>query len=189
MKKSLLALMTGTLLATSALAAPDTYTTDPNHTFVRFSYSHLGYSTQLSRFDKVSGTIVMDQAAKTGSADIIIDTRSANTGSAMFNEHIQGEDFLNTAAYPTATFKSTQMKFKGDTPDELVGDLTLKGITKPVTLKITSFKCMPHPMLKKDACGADAVAHVKRTDFNMGKYAPYVGDDVTLTVSVEAIKQ
>ncbi|MDE2131869.1 MAG: YceI family protein, partial [Betaproteobacteria bacterium] len=66
---------------------------------------------------------------------------------------------------------------------------TLKGITKPVVLKITSFKCMVHPMAKKEACGADAVTHLKRTDFNMGKYAPLVGDDVTVTVSVEALKQ
>ena len=188
MQRSLLAIALTAVLAVPALAA-DTYITDPNHTFARFSYSHLGYSTQLSRFDKVSGKIIIDPAAKTGSADITIDTRSVSTGSAQFNEHIQGPDFLDTANYPTATFKANTIKFNGDTPDELVGDLTLKGITKPVILKVTSYKCMPHPMVKKDACGADAIVHLKRTDFNMGKYAPYVGDDVTVTVSVEAIKQ
>ncbi|MDE2260061.1 MAG: polyisoprenoid-binding protein [Betaproteobacteria bacterium] len=188
MQRSLFALALAAVITVPAMAA-DTYITDPNHTFARFSYSHLGYSTQLSRFDKVSGKIILDTAAKTGSVDITIDTRSANTGSAKFDEHIQGEDFLDTGAFPTATFKSNTIKFKGDTPDELIGDLTLKGITKPVVLKITSYKCMPHPMIKKDACGADAVTHVKRTDFNMGKFAPYVGDDVTITVSVEAIKQ
>jgi len=188
MQRSLLAIALTAAIAIPALAA-DTYVTDPNHTFARFSYSHLGYSTQLSRFDKVSGSIVIDPVAKTGSADIIIDTRSVSTGSAQFNEHIQGPEFLDTATFPTATFKANTIKFNGDTPDELVGDLTLKGITKPVTLKVTAYKCMPHPMVKKDACGADAEVHLKRTDFNMGKYAPYVGDDVTVTVSVEAIKQ
>ena len=188
MQRSLFAIALTAVLAGHALAA-DTYVTDPNHTFARFSYSHLGYSTQLSRFDKVSGKIIIDPIAKTGSADITIDTRSVSTGSAQFNEHIQGPEFLDTATYPTATFKADTIKFNGDTPDELVGNLTLKGITKPVILKVTSYKCMPHPMVKKDACGDDAVVHLKRTDFNMGKYAPYVGDDVTVTVSVEAIKQ
>ena len=189
MLRSLTLLALAASLAAPALAAESTYVTDPNHTFARFSYSHMGFTTQLSRFDKVSGKIVLDTAAKTGSADILIDTRSVSTGSAQFNEHIQGADFLDTATYPTATFKSHHIKFKGDVPDEVDGELTLKGITKPVVLKITSFKCMMHPMAKREACGADAVTHLKRTDFNMGKYAPLVGDDVTVTVTVEALKQ
>lgn len=172
-----------------ALAAPATYTLDNNHTFARFSYSHFGYSTQLSRFDKTTGTIVIDRAAKTGSVDVTIDTTSVDTGSTLFNEHIQGPDFLDTAQFPTATFKSTAMKFRGDTPVSVAGELTLKGVTKPLTLKIESFKCMPHPILKKDACGANATAMVKRTEFNMGKYAPNVGDEVTLSIAVEAVKQ
>ena len=189
MRRSLPALVLAAAFAAPAFAQNSTYVTDPNHTFARFSYSHMGYSTQLSRFDKVSGKITLDTAAKTGTVDIVIDTRSVSTGSAQFNEHIQGADFLNTEVYPSATFKSHQVKFKGDVPDEVDGELTLKGVTKPVVLKITSFKCMVHPMAKREACGADAVTHLKRTDFNMGKYAPLVGDDVTVTVSVEAIKQ
>lgn len=189
MQRSLALIVLAACLAAPAFAQDATYVTDPNHTFVRFAYSHMGFTTQLSRFDKVSGKIVLDTAAKTGTADILIDTRSASTGSAQFNEHIQDEDFLNTATYPTATFKSHTIKFKGNVPDEVDGDLTLKGVTRPVVLKITSFKCMMHPMAKKEACGADAVTHLKRTDFNMGKYAPLVGDDVTVTVTVEAIKQ
>jgi polyisoprenoid-binding protein YceI len=188
MKKPLLALALFATFTVQAYAA-DTYVTDPNHTFARFSYSHLGYSTQLSRFDKVSGTITLDSANKKGSADITIDTRSVSTGSDHFNEHIQEADFLDTQEFPTATFKADTMKFSGDVPSELDGILTLKGISHPVAMKITSFKCMPHPMLHKDACGADAEAHVKRSDFGMSKYVPYVGDDVTITVSVEAVKQ
>lgn len=176
-------------LSGSALAAPETYTLEPNHTFPRFSYSHFGYSTQLSRFDKTTGTIVIDRAAKTGSVDVTIDTTSVDTGSPLFDEHIQGPDFLDTAQFPTATFKSTAMKFQGDTPVSVTGELTLKGVTKPVVLEIESFKCMPHPILKKDACGANATAMVKRTDFKMGKYAPHVGDEVTLSIAVEAVKQ
>jgi polyisoprenoid-binding protein YceI len=176
-------------ISSAALAAPETYQVDNNHTFPRFSYSHFGYSTQLSRFDKTTGTIVIDRAAKTGAVHITIDTTSVDTGSALFNEHIQAPDFLDTAKFPTATFESTRMEFHGDTPVSVVGKLTLKGITRPVTLKITSFKCMPNPILKKDACGADATATVKRSAFDMGKYAPAVGDEVTLSIAVEALKQ
>lgn len=176
-------------LAAPALAAPETFVLDGNHTYPRFSYSHFGYSTQLSRFDKTTGTIVFDKAAKTGSVDIVIDAKSVDTGSAVFNEHIQGEDFLDTGKYPTATFKSTKVVFEGDKPVSVEGNLTLKGVTRPVTLTVTSFQAMPHPMLKKDAIGANAWVVVKRSDFNAGKYAPYVGDEVRIDIAVEAIKQ
>ena len=119
----------------------------------------------------------------------MIDTTSVDTGFPVFNGHIQGADFLDTTAFPTATFKSTKVVFKGDAPTEVQGDLTIKGVTKPVTLTVTSFVAMPHPMLQKDAIGANATTVIKRTDFNAGKYAPNVGDDVTIDIAVEAIKQ
>jgi polyisoprenoid-binding protein YceI len=177
-----------TTISTVALAASETYTIDGNHTLPRFSYSHFGYSTQLSRFDKTSGKIVIDRQAKTGSVDVTIDTTSVNTGSALFNEHIQGKDFLDTSKYPTATFKSTQLKFAGDQLVSVDGTLTLKGVSKPVILKITSFHCMAHPIYLKDACGANATTVVKRTAFNMGKYAPNVSDEITIDIPVEATK-
>ncbi len=172
-------------LAHWAFAAPTVFTPDPNHTFVRFAYTHLGFSTQESRFDKVTGTVTYDPVAKTGMVDITIDTKSVDTGSTLFNEHIQGPDYLDTAKYPTATFKSTAVKFEGDRPVSIQGNLTLKGVTKPVTLTVTAFKHGPN-MMKKDAIGADASTQIKRTDFNMGKYAPLVSDDVTLSIAIEA---
>ncbi|MBK6592080.1 MAG: YceI family protein [Burkholderiales bacterium] len=175
--------------AMPALAAPETYAIDSGHTFPRFSYSHFGMSTQLSRFNKTTGTVVLDKAAKTGSVEVLIDMKSVDTGFTVFNGHIQGEDFLDTAKYPTATFKSTKVVFDGDKPSAIEGNLTIKGVTKPVTLKVTNYVNMAHPMLKNDAIGADATAVIKRTEFNAGKYAPSVGDDVTITVSLEAIKQ
>ena len=178
-----------TLFSTVTLAAPETYTIDENHTLPRFSYNHFGYSTQLSRFDKASGKIIIDRQAKTGAVEVTIDTTSVNTGSSLFNEHIRGEDFLDTAKYPTATFISNTFQFNGDQLVAVDGTLTLKGITKPVILTVTSFHCMPHPILKKDACGANATTVVKRTEFNMGKYAPNVSDEVTLTIPVEATKE
>lgn len=183
------ALLFAAAAAAPAMAAPETYVLDSSHSFPRFSYSHFGYSTQVSRFDKTSGKIVFDKAAKTGSVDIAIDMKSVNTGFPTFNEHIQGEDFLDTGKFPTATFKSTKVVFEGDKPATVEGNLTIKGVTKPVTLKLTSFQSMPHPMMKKDALGANASVTIKRSEFNAGKYAPYVGDDVTIDIAVEAIKE
>lgn len=187
--KKLALIAIASAFSASAFAAPETFTLDNSHTFPRFEYSHFGYSTQLSRFDKTTGTVVFDKAAKTGSVDVTIDMKSVSTGSALFNEHIQGEDFLDTSKYPTATFKSTKVHFNGDKPSKVEGNLTIKGVTKPVTLNVTSFQLMDHPMVKKPAIGANATTTIKRSEFNAGKYAPYVGDDVTLTIAMEAIKQ
>ena len=174
-------------LAGSAIAAPVTYGVDSTHTFPRFSYSHFGYSTQLSSFKNTSGKVVFDAEAKTGSVDITIDMKSVNTGFDDFNGHIQGEDFLDTAKFPTATFKSTKVVFEGDKPKSIEGHLTIKGVTKPVTLTVTSFQAMPHPMLKKPALGANAFTTIKRSDFGAGKFAPYVGDEVRIDIAIEAI--
>jgi len=173
----------------SAVAAPVTYGVDGTHTFPRFSYSHFGYSTQLSSFSKTTGKVVFDAEAKKGSVDIVIDMKSVNTGFADFNEHIQGEDFLDTAKFPQATFKSTKVVFDGDKPQSIEGQLTIKGVTKPVTLTVTSFQAMPHPMMKKPALGANAFTVIKRSEFNAGKYAPYVGDDVRIDIAIEAMAQ
>ena len=187
--KKIIAFTLAAAFATSAFAAPETYIIDGTHTLPRFEYSHFGFSTQSSRFDKTSGKIVLDRAAKTGSVDVTIATTSVNTGVEIFNKHIQGEDFFNTAAFPTITFKSSKLVFEQDALTSVEGELTIKGITKPVTLTVTTFKCMPHPMRKKDACGANATAQIKRSDFNMGKHVPYVSDEVTLTLPVEAVKE
>lgn len=187
--KKLVAIAVAASLSTAAFAASETYIIEGSHTMPRFEYSHFGYSTQVSRFDKTSGTITLDRAAKTGSVDVVIDAKSVNTGYPLFNEHIQGEDFFDTAKYPTITFKSKALKFDGDKLASVDGDLTIKGVTRPVTLTVTSFHCMPHPMRKKDACGANATTKIKRSEFNAGKHAPYVSDEVTLTIPVEAVKE
>jgi polyisoprenoid-binding protein YceI len=172
-----------------AFAAPVSYGVEANHTFPRFSYTHLGFTTQQSRFDKTTGTVVYDKEGRTGSVDIKIETSSVSTGSTLFNQHIQAEDFLDTAKYPTVTFKSTKVNFDGDKPVSIDGDLTMKGVTKRVTLTVTRFLAAPHPIQKKDTIGADAYTIVKRTDFNMGKYAPAVSDEVRIDIAIEALKQ
>ncbi|MBS7350538.1 MAG: YceI family protein [Comamonas sp.] len=175
--------------ATSAIAAPITYVVDASHTFPNFSYSHMGLSTQLSKFKNTQGKVVLDKEAKTASVDITIDMKGVETGFTSFNEHIQGADFLDTAQFPTATFKSTKVNFEGDKPASIEGNLTIKGVTKPVTLTVNHFVNTAHPMMKKDAIGANASTVIKRSEFNAGKYAPGVGDEVTITVALEAIAQ
>jgi len=189
MSKLLATALLSAAVVTPVFAAPATYGVEPNHTFPRFSYTHLGFTTQQSRFDKTTGTVVYDKEGRAGSVDITIDTRSVSTGSALFNQHIQAEDFLDTAKYPNVTFKSTKVNFDGDKPVSIEGDLTMKGITKRVTLTVTRFLAAPHPIQKKDTIGADAYTIVKRTDFNMGKYAPAVSDEVRIDIAIEAIKQ
>jgi polyisoprenoid-binding protein YceI len=185
--KTLTFLAVTALFSAAALSAPATFSTDPNHTFVRFSYNHMGFTTQEQRFNKVSGTVTLDEAAQTGAVDIVIDSKSIDTGSDLFNGHIQGPDFLDTTNFPTATFKSTVVKFSGQRPASVDGNLTIKGITKPVTLTVTSYTHGPN-MMKKDAIGADATTTVKRSDFNMSKYVPMVGDDVKISISIEAFQ-
>lgn len=187
--KKLAILAVAATMSSAAFATTETYVIDNTHTYPRFEYNHLGYSIQVSRFDKTSGKITLDRAAKTGSVDVTIDAKSVNTGYALFNEHIQAEDYFYTSKYPTITFKSSSLKFDGDKLVAVNGDLTVKGVTKPVTLTVTSFHCMPHPMLKKDACGANATTKIKRSEFNAGKNAPFVSDEVTLTIPVEAVKE
>lgn len=175
--------------AATAQAAPEAFVIDNSHTYPHFTYNHLGFSNQTHKFDKTSGKVVLDRAAKAGSAIVTIDAASVNTGHAVFNEHLQAADFFDTAKYPTITFKSDKMAFRGDQPVSLVGDLTIKGVTKQVTLDITHFKCQPHPMLKVEACGANATTQVKRSEFNMGKNVPFVSDEVTLTLAIEAVRE
>ena len=169
-------------------AMTEVYTIDPTHTYPHFAVSHLGYSTMHGRFDKTSGTLTIDHTKKTGSVDISIEAASINTGMSKRDAHLQSPDFFNAVEFPKITYRSTTVKFNGDTPTKVEGHLTLLGITKQVVLTITAFKCGKNPMNLKDMCGIDAIANMKRSDFGMNYALPGVGDDVKLTIEVEAYK-
>jgi polyisoprenoid-binding protein YceI len=183
------ALLITASLPLSALAASQTYQVDPDHTFPHFSISHLGFSTMHGRFDKTSGTITLDRAAKKGTVDITIDTNSISTGFAKRDQDLMSPDFFNVAEYPTMTYKADSMTFKGDAPATVNGSLTLLGVTKPVKLTIDSFHCGIFPMNKKEKCGANATADIKRSDFGMKTFLPGIGDDVKLVFEIEAYKE
>jgi polyisoprenoid-binding protein YceI len=176
--------------ATSAFAA-DTYAIEPNHTYPSFEADHFGgLSTWRGKFTKTSGSITLDRAAKTGSVDITIDTDSIDFGHAKLNEHVMSEEMFDVRKYPQAVYKSSSIKFNGDKPAVVNGELTLHGVTKPVKLVIDHFKCMQHPMFKREVCGANAVATFNRSDFGIG-YGTQMGfsPEVKLAIQVEALKQ
>ena len=186
-KSGLAVLAVSIALPLSALAA-DSYTIDPNHTFPHFSINHLGFSTMQGRFDKTSGNVTLDRAAKNGSVEIAIETASISTGYVKRDEHLKSPDFFNAAEFPNITYKSTSVHFKGDTPSSVDGNLTISGVTKPVTLTIDAFNCGANPMNKKDECGAAASAQIKHSDFGVKYGLPAIGDDVRLVFEIEALK-
>ncbi|HYR26101.1 MAG TPA: YceI family protein [Aquabacterium sp.] len=183
------ALAASTLAATVAQAAPATYAIDPTHTFVTFEAKHFGTSTNRGRFDKKSGTVTLDKAAKTGSVEITLETGSINTGTANFDGHLKSKDFFNAEAFPQATFKSSKFLFDGDKVSAVVGDLTLLGKTQTVTLTASSFGCYENPMLKREVCGGDFETTIQREKFGMTYGLPFIPNDVKLLIQIEAVKQ
>ncbi len=183
-----LVIAAGGFLSTMALAAPATYKVDSTHTFPSFEADHFGgMSVWRGKFNQTSGNITLDLAAKTGSVDITIDAASVDTGEDGLNKHLKGGDFFDVEKFPTATYKGKFTKFVDGKPTEVTGNLTLHGVTKPVTLTIRSFKCMPHPMKKKEFCGADVTTTINREDFGVS-YGKAFGFsmDVKLNIQVEA---
>ena len=183
-------------IAAAVLAAPGaahaesaTYGIDPTHTFVTFEVRHFGTSTNRGRFDKKEGTITIDKAAKTGKADVTIDTSSINTGLAPFDGHLKSKDFFNVAEHPTARFVGDKFTFDGDKVKSVAGTLTLAGQAKPVTLTATNFNCYQNPMLKREVCGGDFETTIKRSEFGVKYGLPGIPDDVRLLIQIEAAKQ
>jgi polyisoprenoid-binding protein YceI len=176
------------LAAAPAFAA--TYTLDPGHTQVVFSWNHFGYSNPTAQFGTVEGTLDFDAANPTkGSVSVKIPLASVNSNVAKLDEHLQSPDFFDAAKYPEATFKSTKVE-KGAAEGQLkvTGDLTLHGVTKPVVLDVTVNKVGEHPMRKAQAAGFDATATIKRSEFGIAKYVPAVSDDIKLRITSEAIE-
>ena len=182
-----LALLATGLVAGPALAAPANYTIDPSHTYPSFKAPHKDLSFWRGKFNNTSGTIVLDREAKNGTVDITIDATSIDFGHDKMNEHARSDDFFNVAKHPTITYKG-KIKFDGDTPDEVDGEMTLMGVTKPMKLDIKSFKCLPHPMLKREVCGADAEGEFNRADFGMTKAADGAWGKNKIEIQVEALK-
>jgi polyisoprenoid-binding protein YceI len=188
MKHTLL-ISVGLAACGAVLAAPVNYNIDPEHTYPSFEADHMGLSIWRGRFNKTSGKVTLDKAAGTGTVDITIETASIDFGHAKLSEYVVGPDQLDAANYPTTTYKGKLGRFVDRAPTRVTGELTLHGVTRPVALKINSFKCIPHPLFKRELCGADAFGTFKRSDFGMDYGKEYgFKPDVTLRIQVEALR-
>ena len=177
------------LLATAgtAAAAPVTYKLDPGHTMVLFSWNHFGFSNPTANLGQVDGTLVYDEAAPTKSTvEATLPLAGLDTFVPKLDEHLKSADFLDAAKFPTVTFKSTKVTSAGKDKLKVVGDLTVHGVTKPVTLDVTVNKVGPHPMMKVQTAGFDATATIKRSDFGVGAYVPNVSDEIKIRITTEA---
>jgi polyisoprenoid-binding protein YceI len=176
---------------TAATAAPVSYDVDADHTHPSFEADHFGgLSVWRGLFKKTSGSIVLDKAAGTGSVDVTVDIKSATVGQDKVDEVMASSELFDAAKYPTAHYQGTLGGFVDGAPTTVTGTLTLHGVTKPVDLKILSFKCVPHPLYKREWCGADAYAVIKRDDFGIDSGKSYgFKMDVTLRIQVEAIAE
>ena len=196
--------MSGLALAVLALtlpliahAAPETYVLDPYHTYPNFAVDHLGYSTIYGRFDKSSGKFTLDRAARTGSLELSVEAASINAADnekgnrqRSRDDHLRSPDFFNVAEYPRMTYKSTGVKFNGDNLATVEGNLTLLGVTKPLVLQVDRWKCGQHPFNKKEMCGGNVSATLKRSDFGMKFGLPVaVSDEVKLLIGFEAYRE
>jgi polyisoprenoid-binding protein YceI len=171
----------------AAQAATKAYTIDSSHTQVHASYLHAGFSNIAIRFNAVEGSFLFDAAKPANSSlDIKVPMNSLDTGIEKFDQHLWSADFFDAAKFPEATFKSTKVTDAGKGKLKLLGNLTIHGVTKPVTFDVTVNGIAPHPMMKSPSAGFDASAKIKRSDFGVGKYVPMVGDEVTLRITMEA---
>ena len=188
------------LLAVAAVAASTavgvasatsvTYNLDPTHTYPSFETDHMGgLSTWRGKFDKSSGVVTLDRAAKAGTVDVKIDPASINFGNAKLDKHVKSPDMLDVEAFPEASYKGKFTRFNGDVPTEIEGMLTLHGVSKPVKLEIREFRCIQHPVLKREACGADAIGTFNRADFGID-YGAKMGfkQQVKLAIQVEGVR-
>lgn len=185
-----LALLGFGCLASAQAHAVDRYKIDPEHTYAYFEYSHWGLSLQRGRFDRNSGQIEIDFENRSGNVLIEIDANSVSTGSTVFDTALRSSRFFDTANHPKISFKSSALIF--DDNKKVVameGELTIKGITKQIRIELSQFNCRLMPLYLKSACGANGSAKVLRSDFDLGRFTPFVSDEVTFYFSVEGIKE
>jgi polyisoprenoid-binding protein YceI len=189
--KFLIAVMLAAGVSIGANAAESTYQLDPSHTYPSFETDHFGgVSVWRGKFNKSSGSFTLDTAAKTGSLNVTIDLSSVDIGNGVLDAELKGEKFFDTAKFPVATYKGTSFKFQGNVPVEVIGELTLHGVTKAVNLKVLSYKCFINPMLKKEVCGTDSLATFNRDDFGIDYGKAYgFTMPVTLRIQAEGVKQ
>ena len=177
------------LLMSASVVQAQSYNIDPGHTYPSFEADHLGLSFWRGKFTKTTGKVVLDRGSSAGgSIDITIEASSIDFGHAKMNENARGKDMFNVEQFPTVTYKSRALKFDGEKLVAVEGDMTLLGVTKPMPLKVTHFKCAMHAMLKREVCGVDASARFDRSDYGLSYGVPRFSPEVKLQIQAEAIR-
>lgn len=177
------------LVHCAAHAEPAHYTLDQHHSWVQFELSHFGTSTIRGRLGPAEGRIVLDRSAGQGAVGITVRTASVSTGLSVFDWRLRRADLLAAEEHPTAWFVARTLAFDGDRVADVRGEFTLRGVSRPLTLTAIRFGCFEHPVLRREVCGGDFVGHFLRSDYGIDFGLPFVGDDVTLTVQVEAVRE
>ncbi|MDN3922671.1 YceI family protein [Roseateles violae] len=186
--RALLSLSAGLLMSVAAVAAPQNYEIDPGHTYPSFEADHMGISVWRGKMNKSSGTVIYDKSTGTGSVDIAIDLDSIDFGHEALNAWGRGEHFFDTAKFPQARYTGRFEGASNGVPTRLVGELKLHGVSRPLQLSIHSLKCVPHPLYKRELCGADASGSFRRDEFGLDAGKDYgFKMDVALRIQVEAL--
>ncbi len=187
--KSMVAFIAALTVSVPALAQ-EVYVSDPAHTYAFFEVGHLGISWIRGRFNDVEAKITLNRTGKQGSIEAVVKMSSVDTAHEARDKHVRSSDYLDVEKFPTMTFKSSTLKFDGDRLVAADGDLTLMGVTRPVTLDIPFFRCAQHPSNKRDMCGADGRATIKRSDFGLKRGANIpMHDEVKIAIQIEAYRQ
>jgi polyisoprenoid-binding protein YceI len=177
-------------LAGAAAATPVRYEIDPSHTFPSFEADHMGVSVWRGKFNSSHGEISLDKKAGNGTVEVTIDTASVDYGLDVMNDKAREADLLDAGKYPKAVYKGRLADFRDGAPTRVKGELTLRGVTRPLDLSIDRFKCIPHPLHKRELCGADALGTFRRDEFGIDAGKDYGFDmNVTLRIQVEAVQE
>lgn len=170
-------------------AGEELYVIDPSHTFPHFEVTHMNLSTHHGRFNKTTGWIVLDRAARRGSMQIVVNADSIDTGDPALEQRLRADDFFDTNTYPDIVFRSSRLRFDGDNLVGIDGELTLRGNTRPVSFAVTGFRCGQLPLIRREVCGARAETSIKRAEFGITIYPSMIGADIRLVVQIEAQKR
>jgi polyisoprenoid-binding protein YceI len=168
-----------------AQAAPLAFVVDPGHTFPVFEVRHLGIATQRGRFNRSSGTVILDSEAGAGSAEIRIEAASVSTGNDDIDRLLRGADYFAAAEHPLITYTGRSVRFDGGKPVLVEGELQFRGVTRPLALTVSGYGCIRFPQLR---CGADLSARFKRSDFGLLAMAGFVGDEVSMLIQAEIVR-
>jgi len=186
-----LAVLAATVVATTLVAgtaSAATYRIDPDHTFPSLEFSHMGISVWRGKFNRTTGTFEYDAAARRGTVSVTVDTNSIDFGLESMHDYAVKPDWLDVAKHPEMTYTGN-LVYQGDRAVAVEGQLTLRGVTRPLQLAINSFSCIEHPFYKKEVCGADASGVLNRADFGMTQFAEGEAGKVRLLIQVEAIRE